>query len=99
MDGENDLRKAAAYIRSERTKELESLKLGEFIYDKGSETKKINTSEFKPKVFPRKLECTPQRLPEQMIKPQNTEQQKSLTSLGIALIFLAALIVALQGMI
>jgi hypothetical protein len=38
MDGENDLKKVANYI-GDKAKQLENLRLGEFIYDKGNETK------------------------------------------------------------
>ena len=46
MDGENDLRKVANYIGYDNARQLQKLKLGEFIYDMGTQTKWITTREF-----------------------------------------------------
>jgi len=54
MNGENDLRKVANYIGS-KAYDLEKLRLGEFFYDKGSETKWIATKEFKAESKPQAL--------------------------------------------
>jgi len=54
MNGENDLRKVANYIGA-KAYDLEKLRLGEFFYDKGTETKWITTEEFKPKTKPIEL--------------------------------------------
>jgi hypothetical protein len=75
--------------------ELQSLKLGEFFYDKGTATKWIHTSEFRTKKQPMKLQV-PQSLPEpQMIKkPQHNQNENSLVPLLIALMWFAAIILA-----
>jgi len=54
MNGENDLRKVANYIGA-KAYDLEKLRLGEFFYDKGSETKWITTEEFKAETVPQVL--------------------------------------------
>jgi len=54
MNGENDLRKVANYIGA-KAYDLEKLRIGEFFYDKGSETKWITTEEFKAKTKPQAL--------------------------------------------
>ena len=47
MDGQNDLKKLSSYIGIEKAKQLQSLRLGEFFYDKGTETKLIKTEKFR----------------------------------------------------
>ena len=96
MDGENDIKKVANYIGYEKASELENLRLGEFFYDKGSKTKWIHTREFKTEKKTMKLEI-PQSLPEpQMIKkPQHHQNENSLVPLLIALMWFAAIILAL----
>jgi len=60
MNGENDLRKVANYIGA-KAYYLEKLRLGEFFYDKGSETKWITTKEFKAESKPQALVTSPLR--------------------------------------
>lgn len=54
MNGENDLRKVANYIGA-KAYDLEKLRLGEFFYDRGAETKWIATKEFKAESKPQAL--------------------------------------------
>jgi len=58
MDGENDKKKVASYIGIEKARRLENLRLGEFIYDMGTQTKWITTKEFRANVKPQKSSIT-----------------------------------------
>jgi len=101
MNGENDLRKVASYIGFDRAKELENLRLGEFIYDKGSETKKISTIEFKPKTVPTKLNNISQSLPKQEITTTTRENDitlEGLAKLGMFLLWIVVVLVCLTQM-
>lgn len=64
LDGENDKRKIRAYIEKEYVDMLDSLKIGDFLYDIGDKTKKISTPLFTATSEPKKLvtqqQCTPQ---------------------------------------
>lgn len=57
MDGQNDLKKVANHIGS-KARELQNLKLGEFLYDMANETKWIATEEFRSSVKPQKSSIT-----------------------------------------
>lgn len=54
-DGYNDLKRIGEYIGSEKAKQLQKLRLGEFFLDVGTETKWITTKEFKAKTKPQVL--------------------------------------------
>jgi len=95
MNGENDVRKVSQYIGS-LAYDLEKLKLGEFMYDKGSVTKWITTKEFKPQTKPRKLSMPNLSIPQTTQpkpKPTNT---KALSSIALLLIWLLILWIALK---
>jgi hypothetical protein len=94
MDGQNDLKKVGNYIGIEKARELQNLKLGEFIYGKGSETKWITTKEFLSEVKPRKVEVS--KKPIEPIKTQNYGNERTLSGIVLLLIWLAILIVALS---
>lgn len=74
MDGQNDLKKIACYIETEKAKQLQSLKLGQFFYDKGTETKLIKTSKFESKVKPSKVQ-----LAQPIEKVEKKEEHKETT--------------------
>ena len=84
LDGENDKRKIKTYIESYADM-LDSLKLGEFIYDKGNETKKVATELFASTTKPRRLQQP--SLTIQQPQPQQP-QQPNLT-VGYLIIALA----------
>jgi len=95
LDGANDKDKVAQYIGA-KAYSLEKLKLGQFFYDKGDQTKWITTEEFKAKAKPKKLEIS-QSLPEPQQKIKIEKERKKETnvaSLIIALLWFIAIIVA-----
>lgn len=77
-DGDNDLKKIRNWVGKENLKELPNLKLGQFIYDMGSTTEKIETDLFKPTQIPKPLIINPENPKPQ--QPQ-TESIKALTTL------------------
>ena len=97
LDGQNDKAKVANYIGA-KAYDLEKLKLGEFFYDKGDQTKWIQTREFKAKMKPKKLEIL-QSLPElESIKKktQHHDNGKAISSIILLLIWLVILAIALR---
>ena len=93
MDGQNDLKKVANHIGA-KARELQNLKLGEFLYDMGTQTKWITTEEFKSSVKLQKILFAPSK----PIKPQAKVLDIPLLfatvagALGFALIIVAVLI-------
>lgn len=67
LDGENDKRKIKTYIK-DYAQQLDSLNVGEFIYDMGHTTKKIATEQFASASTPRRL-AMPQPKPQQLEQP------------------------------
>lgn len=57
-DGQNDKRKIQNYVE-DRVTELERLEIGEFLYDVGSKTQKIDTPRFESKIRPMQVETYP----------------------------------------
>ena len=60
-DGFNDLKRIAEYIGSEKARQLQKLRLGEFMYDRGIETKLIKTQEFRSNVKLQRIATYPVR--------------------------------------
>lgn len=97
LDGQNDKTKVANYIGA-KAYDLEKLKLGEFFYDKGDQTKWIQTEEFKAKMKPKKLEISQSLLELEPIKKkmQHNDNTKAISSIVLLLIWLAILYIALR---
>jgi hypothetical protein len=93
MDGQNDLKKVANHIGA-KARELQNLKLGEFLYDMGTQTKWIATAEFRSSVKPQKISFAPSK----PIRTQTKALEVPLLfatvagALGFALLIVAMLI-------
>ena len=105
MDGENDLKKVSNYIGSKKAKQLQNLRLGEFFYDKGTETKLIRTEVFRSNAKPSRIQPMQSREePEAKKESQPTAAETDWLQLGAAVfqlgalfLFLACLAIALSG--
>lgn len=96
LDGENDKRKIRSYIGKDYVDMLDSLEIGEFLYDKGDSTKKISTPLFSSDLKPRRLE-TPSRLTPQ--QAQATTEIDTLAGIAIAILSLIGLTSIVQSVL
>ncbi len=78
MDGQNDLKKVSNYIGSEKARQLQSLRLGEFFYDKGIETKLIKTGVFRSNSKPNLVPAKP------FVRRERQQEQPELSGAQVA---------------
>jgi hypothetical protein len=92
MDGENDTKKVSKYIGKENARQLQNLRLGEFFYDFGTETKLIKTEEFRSKTKPSRVQVKTQIAQKEPDQPGDYAQEPPIFGfilLGVGMVAIA----------
>lgn len=103
MDGQNDIKKVSNYVGAEKAGQLQNLRLGQFYYDRGAETKLIETEEFKSRVKPSKVWQTEPEVKtelQEQAEPQKTDLLQLAQwglQIGSLLIFLIVVAIAFSS--